>query len=46
MKVSIETEVDEAEGVKRRGVHWYEEGDGNDYDIALQMALLGEVRYG
>ena len=35
-----------AEGVKSDGEHWFEEGDATDYDVALQMALLGEVRYG
>jgi hypothetical protein len=34
------------EGVKRSGVKWYENGDANDYDVAIQKALLGEVRYG
>lgn len=34
------------EGVKRSGVDWYENGDGVAYDCAVQMALLGEVRYG
>jgi hypothetical protein len=34
-----------AEGVKHSGVNWFEDGDANDYDVALQMAILGEVRY-
>lgn len=35
-----------AEGVKRFGAEWYENGDGPTYDVVVQMALLGEVRYG
>ncbi len=35
-----------AEGVRRWGVGWYEGGDASKYDIVIQMALLGEVRYG
>lgn len=35
-----------AEGVKIYGVDWYENGDANTYDCAIQMALLGELRYG
>jgi hypothetical protein len=35
-----------AAGVERGGVDWYEHGDGNDYDIAIQIALLGEIVYG
>lgn len=35
------------EGVKRWGIDWYaNNGDGNGYDYVVQMALLGEVRYG
>lgn len=34
------------EGVKRYGLDWYEDGDAITYDVAVQMALLGEVRYG
>lgn len=34
------------EGFKRRGALWYEDGDASDYDCALQMAMLGEIRYG
>jgi hypothetical protein len=35
-----------AEGVRRSGVDWYKNGDANDYDVAIQRALLGEVKYG
>jgi hypothetical protein len=35
-----------AEGVKRYGMDWYETGDAITYDVVLQMAILGEVRYG
>lgn len=36
------------EGVKRLGVGWYDsnEHDGSLEDVLLQLALLGEVRYG
>ena len=34
-----------AEGVKRGGVEWFENGDGRVYDAAVQMAVLGEIRY-
>jgi hypothetical protein len=34
------------EGVKRWGVDWYEEADAQREDVVLQLALLGEVRYG
>lgn len=34
------------EGVKRWGVDWYEEVDGSREDVVVQLALLGEVRYG
>jgi len=33
-------------GVRRSGEGWFEDGDGNSYDLALQQALLGEIRYG
>lgn len=35
-----------AEGVKKWGEEWYEDGDGDAYDYAVQMALFGEVKYG
>jgi hypothetical protein len=34
------------EGVKRWGVDWYEHTDGPREDVVIQLALLGEVRYG
>lgn len=34
------------EGVKRDGVEWYENGDANTYDCAVQLAMLGEIVYG
>lgn len=34
------------EGVKRKGVGFYEDGDGEDYEVAIQMGLLGKVVYG
>jgi hypothetical protein len=34
-----------AEGVKRDGLEWYNDGDGCTYDAAMQMALLGELVY-
>lgn len=34
------------EGVKRWGLEWYNNGDAERYDVVIQMALLGEVRYG
>jgi hypothetical protein len=34
------------EGVKLFGANFYEEGDANTYDIAIQMAWFGEVVYG
>lgn len=35
------------EGVKRWGTRWFEDrGDANSYDYVLQMAMLGEERYG
>ena len=37
-------------GLKKFGEHWYDEGDSTTYlyafDVVLQLALLGEVRYG
>lgn len=33
-------------GVRQRGESWYDEGDAEDYDVVVQLALLGEVRYG
>lgn len=33
-------------GVKRYGVNWYEDGDADTYDFAIQMAMFGEVVYG
>jgi len=35
-----------AEGVKSTGEGWYEDGDARAYDSVIQMALLGEHRYG
>jgi hypothetical protein len=34
------------EGVKQWGIHWYENSDGSKEDVVLQLALLGEIRYG
>ncbi len=36
------------EGVKKWGLDWMdsEHGDANGYDVVIQLALLGEVRYG
>lgn len=34
------------EGVKRWGLDWYKNSDAEGYDVVVQMALLGEVRYG
>ena len=34
------------EGVKRWGVEWFDEGDAGRYDVCIQLAMLGEVRYG
>lgn len=34
------------EGVKRWGVDWYEQTDANREDVVVQLALLGEIRYG
>lgn len=35
-----------AEGVKRGGEGWYENGDANVYDFIIQQTLFGEQRYG
>jgi hypothetical protein len=34
------------EGVKRWGVNWYDNVDGPRKDVVVQLALLGEVKYG
>lgn len=34
------------EGVKRWGVEWYEDVDAEREDVVVQLALLGEIRYG
>lgn len=34
------------EGVKRKGLDWYENADSTDYDVVIQLALLGEIKYG
>lgn len=34
------------EGVKRWGVNWYKDADAEKYDVVIQLALLGEIRYG
>jgi hypothetical protein len=34
------------EGVKRWGVDWYEQVDASVEDTVVQLALLGETRYG
>lgn len=34
------------EGCKRWGAAWFEDGDGTSYDVVIQLALLGEIRYG
>lgn len=34
------------EGVKRGGVKWFDNADANDYDVVIQLALLGEIKYG
>lgn len=34
------------EGVKRWGVDWYEDTDADREDTVLQLAMLGEIRYG
>lgn len=33
-------------GILRKGIDWYERGDGSDCDVAIQLALFGKVRYG
>lgn len=33
-------------GERLWGEDWYEKGDANSYDAVMQLALLGEVRYG
>lgn len=33
------------EGVKRFGEAWYEKAYASDYDVVIQLALLGEVKY-
>lgn len=33
-------------GCKRWGADWFEQGDATRYDVVLQLALLGEIRYG
>lgn len=35
-----------AEGVKKYGLDWYENADSNVYDCVVQLALLGEIKYG
>jgi hypothetical protein len=34
------------EGCKRWGADWFENGDGERYDVVIQLALLGEIKYG
>ena len=34
------------EGCKQWGIHWYERTDATKEDVVVQLALLGEVRYG
>jgi hypothetical protein len=34
-----------ATGERLWGESWYEHADANSYDIVMQLALLGEVRY-
>ena len=33
-------------GVRKWGENWFEQADSDMYDYCVQMALLGEVRYG
>lgn len=33
-------------GVEKWGLGWYDDADATSYDIVIQLALLGEVRYG
>ena len=35
-----------AEGVKRWGCDWYEDGDAERYDVVVQVAALGKIVYG
>jgi hypothetical protein len=34
------------EGVKKWGVDWYDQVDAEREDVVVQLALLGEIRYG
>jgi hypothetical protein len=34
------------EGIKRWGADWYEQTDSTREDVVIQLALLGEIRYG
>jgi hypothetical protein len=34
------------EAYKRYGENWYHNADNVKYDVAIQLALLGEVKYG
>ena len=34
------------EGVKKWGVDWYDQTDSTREDVVVQLALLGEIRYG
>lgn len=34
------------EGVKRWGVDWYDQTDSTREDLVVQLALLGEIKYG
>lgn len=34
------------EGVKMYGEHWYEDVDARREDVVVQLALLGEIKYG
>jgi hypothetical protein len=36
----------QAEGVRLRGVDWYEEADAPFYDCIVQRAIFGEEKYG
>ncbi len=33
-------------GVGRKGTKWFENADAGEVDVCIQLALLGEVRYG
>jgi hypothetical protein len=35
-----------AEGAKKYGVGWFGNGDADDWDYSIQMAIFGEVVYG